>query len=425
MTYVNAIKYISAHSDILPSPERMRLLCRYLGDPQRQIKFVHIAGSSGKTSCSHILSSILLGAGYKVGSLTDSFVKEQRELVSVNCCPVSYNCFAKHIGSVALMAEKMANDINIVALSDRSSDTSDPLPRHKITKNLLEGKIPPEPAASEIICAAAFLAFLEEGCEIAILECGESRADPTGIIDSPLVSVICGNSFTEDQLRTCTGIIRRGTREVVTSAPAGEAYSAILASCVRTGSRLTVPAKAELSITSISLTSQTFEYRGKTYTIPTSSEYQLTNALVAIETVYALRRTGVSLHGEDVSKGLAVARVPLKFEVFSVTPTIIFDCPKSDSDIFAFADSLKKAKSFIGNKIIFVAPFSEKYSIKNDLIEMGFDVKNEFYPSKPSEIKALSKRALTMSQNETMIVLGNISFVGSIKYQIHKAMALN
>ncbi len=425
MTYVNAIKYISAHSDILPSPERMRLLCRYLGDPQRQIKFVHIAGSSGKTSCSYMLSSIINEAGYKVGSLTDSFVKEQRELISVNCSPVSYDCFAKHVGSVAKMAEKMANDINSVAVSDQSSDTSDSSPRHKITKNLLEGKIPPEPAAAEIICAAAFLAFLEEGCDIAILECGESRADPTGIIDSPLVSVICGNSFTEEQLRTSTGIIRRGTREVVTSAPAGEAYSAILVSCVRAGSRLTVPAKAELTVTSLSLTSQTFEYRGKTYTIPTSSEYQLTNALVAIEAVYALRRTGVSLRGENVSKGVSSARVPLRFEIFSVTPTIIFDCPKSDSDTLAFLDSLQKAKSLIGKKIIFVATNPDEYSVKNALYEIGFEITDTFYPSKPSEIKALSRRALAMKPDETLIVLGDVRFVGTIKYQINKAMALN
>jgi len=238
------------------------------------------------------------------------------------------------------------------------------------------------------------------------------------------VSVICGNSFTEEQLRTSTGIVRRGTREVVTSALAGEAYSAILVSCVRTGSRLTVPARGELNITSFSLTSQTFDYRGRMYTIPNSSEYQLTNALLAIETVYALRRTGVPLHGEDVSNGISMARVPLKFEVFSVTPTIIFDCPRNYSDALIFLESLNKAAPFIGKKIIFVAPSADEYSIKDKLFECGFEITHEFYPSKPSEIKSLSKKALAMSPDETMIVLGGVSFVGQIKYQINKAMAL-
>ena len=423
MTYINAVKYISAHADVLPSPERMRLLCRYLGDPQRQIKFVHIAGSSEKESCSHILSSILSEAGYKVGSLTGIFVSEPRELISVDCSPVSYSCFAKYIGTVAATAEKMINDIQNVA-ADQSTEVSDVSPQHKITKNLLDGKISPAPSASEIICAASFLAFLEEGCDIAILECGESRADPTGIIDSPLVSVICGSSFTEEQLRTSTGIIRRGTREVVTSAPAGEAYSAILASCVRAGSRLTVPAKAELNITSLSLTSQTFEYRGKTYTIPTSSEYQLTNSLVAIEAIYALRRTGVPLRGEDVARGISSVRVPLKFEFFSVKPTIIFDCPRSENDILAFLHSLKKVKSLIGHKLTFVASSPEEYPIKNAFLEMGFDIKNVFYPSLPNEVKTLAKSALAMSPDETMVVLGSVPFVGSVKYQIHKTMAI-
>jgi folylpolyglutamate synthase/dihydropteroate synthase len=323
------------------------------------------------------------------------------------------------------MAEKMESDILKASSDTENAEASDTDKRPKITKNLLEGKIPPSPSASEILCAASFLAFFERNCDICILECGESRADPTGIIDPPLVSVICGNSFTDEQLRTGTGIIRRGTREVVTSAPAGEPYSAILQSCVRIGSRLTVPAHAELNITSISLTSKSFEYRGKSYTVPTSCEYHLTNALVTIETVYALRRTGVAIRGDDVSRGIARAKIPLAFEIFSVTPTIILDCPKSESDVSAFIEALGKSKRFVGQKTILVTSPSFSFDITVELRNSGYDLTEWISPTNLSEIKSLAKKALHMNVDETMLILGDTAFVGTIKNQIQKVLALN
>jgi len=237
MTYVNAVKYINAHSDGTPSPERMRLLCRYLSDPQRQLKVVHIAGGSGKTSCAQMLSTVLCECGYNIGVLTTSFVREPREMLSIGNKFISHNDFAKYIEAVASAAAKMKNDIISATKStvDGSVEYDTTLSQHpKITKNLLDGKISPDPTKSEIICAAALLAFKEKDCQISVLECGESRADPTGIIDPPLVSLVCGTVLSEEQLRTGVGIIRRGTREVVTSA-VGEGYNAVLDACARVG----------------------------------------------------------------------------------------------------------------------------------------------------------------------------------------------
>jgi len=214
MTYVNAVKYINAHREGIPSPERMRLLCRYLSDPQRQLRFVHIAGGSGKTSCAQLLSGILGESGYNIGMLTTSFVKEPREMISIQNKPVSHTDFANYVEKVSIAAAKMKSDIKSAAEYEEQTDPEliPSAPRPKITKNLLDGKITPDPTFSEIICAAAFLAFKDKDCNISLLECGESRADPTGIIDPPLVAVVCGTNLSEEQLSLQRSIITRELR---------------------------------------------------------------------------------------------------------------------------------------------------------------------------------------------------------------------
>jgi len=425
MTYVNAVKYLNAHKDGTPSPERMRLLCRYLSDPQRQLRFVHIAGGPGKTSCAQMLSVILCESGYKIGMLTTSFVKEPREMISVGNKAISHNDFAKYVEQVAIATSKMKSDIKKAAeydsavLNEPEKNSQHP----KITKNLLDGKILPDPTYSEIICAAAFIAFKSNDCNISLLECGESRADPSGIIDPPLVAVVCGTTLSEEQLRTGAGIIRRGTREVVTSVSIGDAYTTILDSCVRVGSRLTVPARAELHHISFGLGGRTFEYRGKSYTIPNCAEYQLTNALVAIETVYALRRTGIALRSEDVARGINNARTPLKFEILSASPAIILDCPKSPADIVSFCESLAKISHIIGKNIISVTPSSESI-ISNEILESyGFSLKEHFYPLTELNDKEVALKSARLSSEETMLIIGPQDFSGRIKNRILKMLS--
>ncbi len=421
MTYINAVKFINSRKDGVPSPERMRLLCRYLGDPQRQIRFVHLAGGAGKSSTAIMLSVILGESGYNIGRLTTSVVKEPRELISISNAPISHTDFAKYIELVAAAASAMKADIECAAKLEEYHEAEDEGSRSKkpkITKNLLEGRISPDPVYSELVCAAAFLAFRERSCNLALLECGESRADPTGIIDPPLVSVVCGTVFTEDQLRTGVGSIRRGTREVVSSAPAGEAYNAILDACVRTGARLTVPARGELKLLRLGLGSRSFEYRGKEYSVPFCAEYQLRNALAAIETVYALRRTGIALHSADVMRGLSRARIPLRFEVFSAAPAVIIDSP----ELGVICETLSAVSSMIGHKLIIVS--DGEANISSDIFaEIGFEIAEDLTPKAPADDRRVAERIPRLGPDETMLILGALPFAGRIKDSILKFMA--
>ena len=62
----------------------IKLLCSYLNDPHTKFKSIHIAGTNGKGSVAHILSSILSAAGYKTGLYTSPHLKDFRERIRIN-----------------------------------------------------------------------------------------------------------------------------------------------------------------------------------------------------------------------------------------------------------------------------------------------------------------------------------------------------
>src|SRR6476620_5361018 len=60
------------------------LLAEYLGNPEKKLRFIHIAGTNGKGSTTHMLASILMEAGYKVGYFTSPHLKDYRERIKIS-----------------------------------------------------------------------------------------------------------------------------------------------------------------------------------------------------------------------------------------------------------------------------------------------------------------------------------------------------
>ena len=65
------------------------LLSKYLGNPEKNLKFIHVAGTNGKGSTSHLLASVLQEAGYKVGLYTSPHLKDFRERIKINSIEIS------------------------------------------------------------------------------------------------------------------------------------------------------------------------------------------------------------------------------------------------------------------------------------------------------------------------------------------------
>ena len=134
------------------------LLIAHLDNPQEKIKFIHVAGTNGKGSSSHMLASILQEAGYKVGLYTSPHLKDFRERIKINGPEVSGD-----------ISEEFVTDfINKHKTFFESNDMS----------------------FFEMTVGLAFDYFAKEKVDIAVIEVGMGgRLDATNII-TPLVSVI-------------------------------------------------------------------------------------------------------------------------------------------------------------------------------------------------------------------------------------------
>ncbi|MGQ0740664.1 MAG: bifunctional folylpolyglutamate synthase/dihydrofolate synthase [Bacteroidota bacterium] len=129
-------------------------LCEHLGNPQQKFKSIHVAGTNGKGSVSHMLAAVLQTAGYKTGLYTSPHLKDFRERIKVN--------------------GQMVNEQFVIDFTERIKPMSEQI----------------EPSFFELTVAMAFEYFAEQQVDIAIIEVGlGGRLDSTNII-TPELSVI-------------------------------------------------------------------------------------------------------------------------------------------------------------------------------------------------------------------------------------------
>ncbi|HXS38039.1 MAG TPA: folylpolyglutamate synthase/dihydrofolate synthase family protein [Flavipsychrobacter sp.] len=165
-----------------------RKLCEALGNPQEKFKSIHIAGTNGKGSTSHMLSAILQKAGYKTGLYTSPHLVDFRERIRINGIPVSKEWVVHFVEKNKAAIEEI------------------------------------QPSFFEITVAMAFAAFANENIDIAIIETGlGGRLDSTNII-TPILSIITNISYDHMDLLGDTlpkiaaekaGIIKKGIPVII------------------------------------------------------------------------------------------------------------------------------------------------------------------------------------------------------------------
>jgi len=182
-----------------------RHLLQKLGNPEQRLQYIHVAGTNGKGSTCAYLTSILCESTYKVGSFTSPFLYTYNEMFVVEGEKISDEKFAEVFSFVWEQVENCR----------------------------VEGFYPSE---YEILTCMAFVYFLQEGCNVVVLEVSlGGRMDTTNVIPAPMVTVIApisydhmgilGNTLTEIATEKA-GIIKNGT--IVVSAPQEEEVAAVL-----------------------------------------------------------------------------------------------------------------------------------------------------------------------------------------------------
>lgn len=163
-------------------------LCEFLGNPHTKFKSIHVAGTNGKGSTSHMLAALLQQAGYKTGLYTSPHLKDFRERIKVN--------------------GEMVTEAFVVDFTERTKQRSDEI----------------APSFFELTVAMAFEYFAQQQVDIAVIETGlGGRLDSTNVI-TPILSVITNIGFDhmnilgntlESIAKEKAGIIKQGVPVVI------------------------------------------------------------------------------------------------------------------------------------------------------------------------------------------------------------------
>ena len=312
-----------------PGLARSYELLGLLGDPQKKLKFVHIAGTNGKGSTAAMLASVLQSAGYRTGLYTSPHLLRFHERMRVN---------GKEIDDTSLIS--LTNTVRNAA--ERMSEM---------------------PTGFEIMTAIAFLYFVQERCDIVSLEVGlGGRMDSTNVIPAPEVCVVAniglehtailGDTVEKIAAEKC-GIIKHGAHAVLFGQSEG-VENVAREKCAQEDVALTITAQEKLERISSSLDGQEFKYRGRgPYHLRLLGEYQLLNALTVIDVCNALRSRGWDkLTDEAIDEGLSHAQWPGRLELLRRGPDFIVDGAHNPQCVDALMDSL--AALYGDKKLIFL-----------------------------------------------------------------------
>ena len=302
MDYQEALAYISgtAFFGSKPGLERIAALLEKLGDPQKQLRFVHIAGTNGKGSCAAMTASILKAAGYKTGLYTSPYLYRFNERMQIGGKQIPDDTLAQLVARVKPIAEAMDD----------------------------------HPTEFELMTAVAMLWYAEERCDVVVLEVGlGGRFDATNIIDAPEAAVIMNIGLDHTAVLGGTveqiafekaGILKPGTEAVLFEQP--ENVTAVIrARCEELGVPLHIADFSQIVSEFDSLYGQSFSYRGEPYALPLLGRHQLKNAATVLELVEVLRRKGWKLEQSDVEHGLYAVSWPGRFELLSDDPLFVVD----------------------------------------------------------------------------------------------------
>ena len=302
MTYKEALDYIHSVERFgsRPGLSRITELLEKLGEPHKDMKFVHIAGTNGKGSCAAMCASILKTAGYKTGLFTSPYIFRFNERMQINGKQIEDEVLAEVVEKVKPAADAMED----------------------------------HPTEFELMTAAAMLWYKQEKCDIVVLEVGlGGRFDATNIIDSPEVAIIMNIgldhvSVLGDNVEQIafekSGIIKPGCDVVLYQQD--EAVSEVIRRrCDEEDAKLHVADFGAIKPEFDSLMGQSFKYKGEIYALPLLGSHQLKNAAVVLEAVEVLRARGWKLEQSDVEHGIYAVSWPGRFELINDEPEFIVD----------------------------------------------------------------------------------------------------
>lgn len=366
-------------------------LSKHLNFPERDFKSVHVAGTNGKGSTSHMLASVLQEAGYKVGLYTSPHLKDFRERIKIN---------GKEVGESFV--------IDFIE-QNKSFFESNKLSFFEMTVGM------------------AFKYFSQEKVDVAVVEVGMGgRLDSTNII-TPEVSVITNIGLDHTQFLGTTlreiafekgGIIKPNVPVVI-----GETQEE------------TLPVFKELAKNNQSEITFADQQNNKIYTSDLVGTYQQKNIKTVVETLKVLADKGFGLSEEHISDGLlnVIKNTGLlgRWQVLQTKPKVVCDTGHNrDGLSFVMnqikAEDYKRLHIVFGvvndkdlNSIVDLLPRNATYYFCKPDIPRGLEaevLKERFMPfgligKAYGSVNEAYKKALKQADNDDFIFVGGSTFV--------------
>lgn len=334
MKYQEALDYMDSLKNygIVPGLDSIRELCRRLGNPQDRLQFVHIAGTNGKGSVLAYVSTVLQCVGYRVGRYISPAIREYREQFQVN--------------------GRMITQKDLCELVEELRQTCDAMAAEGL----------PHPTTFEVETALGFQYFARKKCDLVVLETGMGgRLDATNVIGNTLVAVLASISMDHMQYLGNTlaaiagqkaGILKPGCR-AVSMAQEQEAMEVIREQARLLQISLVVADENRAKRVRCGLERQRFDYDGmKDLEIRLAGQYQIGNAVLAIETCRALSEQGYEISREALRQGLSETRWPGRFTVLGRKPLFVADGAHNEDAAKKLAQSIEFY--FTNKRIIYI-----------------------------------------------------------------------
>jgi dihydrofolate synthase/folylpolyglutamate synthase len=374
MNYEEAIEYIYG---TLKFGSKLGLhnigeLLRLMGDPQKKLKFVHVAGTNGKGSTVAFIGGILTEAGYRTGIYTSPYIQRFTERIK--------------IGEAEISTDELAEITTFV--------------KANVDKMLEMGEN--HPTEFEIVTAIAFEYFYRKKCDIVVLEVGlGGRFDSTNIIDTPELAVITTISYDHtDRLGKTlpeiafekAGIIKHGG-DVVIYGQCKEVEDVFDEACASRGA---YPHKVDFS----DLVSKKFDINGQTFCLDGYNDLQIGllgchqqhNAAVAVRAVEILRNKGFDITEAAIRNGLKKTKWPGRLEVVSRDPVVLVDGAHNIEGAAVLRKALEEY--FPGKAVIFIMGVLRDKDYEN-MISMVLPGCKSLYTVTPDSPRALTAKELS------------------------------
>ena len=383
--------------------DRMEELLRRLGNPQDDLKVIHVAGTNGKGSVSKYLEEGLSACGYKMGLYTSPYIETFNERIRYDGADISDEDLEYYGQKVVSAAEAMVAD---------GLDS---------------------PTEFEVVTAIAFLYFAGRQADITILEVGLGGiGDSTNVVKSPLASVITsisydhmaqlGSSLAEIAVNKA-GIIKTGC-PVIANVPQRDAAKIIARKAYAMGSRLYDISGIHAAVSDETPFSQkvSMELYEKSYSdveISMVGRHQAENLKTALATLEILRKSGaVKLDREALYEGLKRARQPGRFEVISEDPLVIIDGAHNEAGAQALQETM--AQHFAGKKILLVAGILADKEI-DSIVKFLTKITDHIIVTEPDNPRKLAAEKLAEHVAEFGVAA---EVVSDVEAAVHRAKEL-